>query len=38
MEMAGVAIHVIAVAVGVWSFGRIARSRGRIEPSSKPGL
>ena len=38
MELAGVAIHVVAVAVGVWSFGQIARGRGRIEPSSKPGL
>jgi hypothetical protein len=38
MELAGVAIHVIAVAVGVWTFGRIARGRGRMEPTSEPGL
>src|ERR687890_532982 len=31
MELTGVAIHVIAVAVGVRSFGRVARIRGRIE-------
>ena len=38
MDMTGVTIHVTAVAVGVWSFGRIARCRGRIEPTSEPGL
>jgi len=36
--MAGMTIHVTAVAVGVWSFGRIARGRCRIEPTSEAGL
>jgi len=38
MELAGVAIHVFAVAVGVWSFGKIARSRRSIKRTSKSSL